>query len=163
MRPPNADVVVLEQYPPLAHHWGWLVLAGGCFVAMIVVIWASRWLCRRLDRRYDPRAANLLDTVRGAALEELSTVAAQTRVGAMRPATAHRRVGQAVRRCVATIDAGNLDFEGLAEIRQQAGADARMVPLLDVLERCQRGAFDPSFDNDVFSLIEDAENVVRTW
>lgn len=165
--PPAADpylagIIPLEQYPPMRHHLGWLWLAAACFVMALTIGLAARWACRRLDAVGQP-PSGLVDAVRARALADLDTIEQQVNDGTTSQAEAHRRLGQVLRRCIGTLEANNVDFEGLAEIEQHATEDERLQPLVEVLRASHGPAFDPLCTGDALGRVREAREVVQSW
>lgn len=163
--PPSVDPLLapLEQYPPVHHHLGWLLLAAACLVGAIVVAMAARRLCRRLEGNGGERSTILMEAVRSTALAELERLQTGLEVGTISQGAAHRRLGEILRRCVATWESSNLDFEGLDEIEQRAAANPRLRPLAQILRASQAPAFDSRSVGDASARIDEAREVIRTW
>lgn len=155
--------VILEQYPPMMHSLVWLVVAGGCFVLAVVVALTARWIRRRIDGSSGPDGNELLERLRGDAVAELEAIGEEVRSGRMTESAGHRRIGQVLRRFIATVESTDLDFEGLDEIRARSRHDPRLEPVVAILSEIRGPAFDPGESGDLSASLARAEEVIRTW
>ena len=160
---PHATSAPLDLYPPVSHDPRWWWVVAGCLVVAAGVAWG----CRRVLAAIDSAAAGddlaTLETLRAAALRDLEEAEDASRRGESDRAVC-RRISIALRRFVAVVCDTDLDYEGLGDLSRYDDEDARLKPVVEVVERCYQVEFDPrGHDVDPDELLSVAVRTVRSW
>lgn len=156
--------VTTDHYPPLAHSLWWLALAGGCLLAIVGVVFLARYVLRRIASATDVAPPDLTDQLRQRALADLDALADQVATGQADSRQAHLVISAILRRFVGTVTDTNVDFEGLAELREQVVDEPRLAVVASVVDGCYGPVFDPAAPTvDPAATIGRARKVLNEW